>query len=250
MAVKDTARRLFHRFDSHRAEWDAAATAIATLDCLLSLARWSSQGDGGTMSRPQVEATSSGAEPYLHVREGRHPCMVTSVLAADGGGGGGGVIPNSLHLGGTAGGRSYASCILLTGPNMGGKSTYLRQACLMTILTQMVRDQPPCAATPAPTCVTCACVQGCYVPAESLRMTPVDRIFTRVGASDRILAGQSTFYVELAETATILNQATRNSLVILDELGALRSPSQRQLAQPASPRSLSHSCRRPWDFYL
>ena len=67
--------------------------------------------------------------------------------------------------------------------------------------------------------------QGCYVPAETLRMTPVDRIFTRVGASDRILAGQSTFYVELAETATILNQATKNSLVILDELGeAPRTP--------------------------
>lgn len=62
-------------------------------------------------------------------------------------------------------------------------------------------------------------VQGCYVPAESFTLTPVDRIFTRVGASDRILAGQSTFYVELAETSAILNQATRHSLVILDELG-------------------------------
>ena len=80
---------------------------------------------------------------------------------------------------------------------MGGKSTILRQACLTVILAQL----------------------GCYVPAERMRLAPVDRIFTRVGASDRILAGQSTFYVELAETSTILNQATRASLVILDELG-------------------------------
>jgi len=62
-------------------------------------------------------------------------------------------------------------------------------------------------------------VQGCFVPADRFRLSPVDRIFTRVGASDRILAGQSTFYVELAETSTILSQATRRSLVILDELG-------------------------------
>ncbi|RYG49497.1 DNA mismatch repair protein MutS, partial [archaeon] len=76
--------------------------------------------------------------------------------------------------------------------------TYLRQVCIAVILAQL----------------------GCYVPAESLELTPVDRIFTRVGASDRILAGQSTFFVELAETSAILNQATRSSLVILDELGA------------------------------
>ena len=77
--------------------------------------------------------------------------------------------------------------LLLSGPNMGGKSTLLRQTCLITILAQL----------------------GCKVPATECVMTPVDRIFTRVGASDRILAGQSTFFVELAETATILNAATQ-----------------------------------------
>jgi len=77
-----------------------------------------------------------------------------------------------------------------------------------------------CFPTPfCPRLLTDAWLQGCYVPAARLVLSPVDRIFTRVGASDRILAGQSTFYVELAETSTILNQATRHSLVILDELG-------------------------------
>jgi DNA mismatch repair protein MSH6 len=80
---------------------------------------------------------------------------------------------------------------------MGGKSTYLRTACTTVIMAQL----------------------GCFVPASSCRLTPVDRIFTRVGASDRILAAQSTFFVELAETSAILSQASKHSLVILDELG-------------------------------
>lgn len=87
--------------------------------------------------------------------------------------------------------------LLLTGPNMGGKSTLLRQTCLLVILAQL----------------------GCKVPAEEMLLTPVDRIFTRIGASDRIMQGQSTFYVELAETAMILHAATEDSLCILDELG-------------------------------
>lgn len=97
-------------------------------------------------------------------------------------------IPNDLVLGGVRNNAQFVpSMLLLSGPNMGGKSTLLRQTCLITVLAQI----------------------GCWVPAQSCRMTPVDRIFTRVGASDRILAGQSTFFVELAETATILSAASK-----------------------------------------
>jgi DNA mismatch repair protein MSH6 len=106
-----------------------------------------------------------------------------------------------LKLGGNLGEMEVesngASVLLLSGPNMGGKSTLLRQTCLITILAQV----------------------GSFVPAEECTLTPVDRIFTRLGASDRILCGQSTFFVELAETAAAVRGATRRSLVIMDELG-------------------------------
>jgi DNA mismatch repair protein MSH6 len=94
-------------------------------------------------------------------------------------------------------GESEAPIILLTGPNMGGKSTILRQACITTIMAQM----------------------GCFVPASDCMMSPVDRIFSRIGANDDIMSNQSTFMVELSETASILSNATVHSLVILDELG-------------------------------
>ena len=94
-------------------------------------------------------------------------------------------------------GGNAPSVLRLSGPNMGGKSTLLRQTCLIAILAQV----------------------GSFVPAERCALTPVDRIFTRLGASDRILCGQSTFFVELAETAAAARGATRRSLVIVDELG-------------------------------
>ena len=87
--------------------------------------------------------------------------------------------------------------LVITGPNMGGKSTYMRQAALITILAHI----------------------GSFVPADSLRIGPVDRIFTRIGASDDIAGGRSTFMVEMTETATILNNATASSLVLMDEIG-------------------------------
>jgi DNA mismatch repair protein MSH6 len=90
-----------------------------------------------------------------------------------------------------------APIMVLTGPNMGGKSTLLRQTCLAVVMAQV----------------------GSYVPAAACTLTPVDRVFTRIGANDNIVAGQSTFMVELSETANILKHATRQSLVILDELG-------------------------------
>jgi DNA mismatch repair protein MSH6 len=101
-------------------------------------------------------------------------------------------IPNDLVLNG-----SGEQMVLLTGPNMGGKSTLLRQTCIAVIMSQL----------------------GCYIPAKKCRLTPFDRIFTRIGANDNIMAGQSTFMVELSETSKILKEATPRSLVILDELG-------------------------------
>jgi DNA mismatch repair protein MutS len=101
-------------------------------------------------------------------------------------------VPNDLYVE-TAG----PSLLLITGPNMGGKSTYLRQAALLVIMAQM----------------------GCFVPAKSMRLGIVDRIYTRIGASDNVARGRSTFMVEMTETATILNTATAQSLILLDEMG-------------------------------
>jgi DNA mismatch repair protein MutS len=103
-------------------------------------------------------------------------------------------IPNDIFLSAAEDGPSL---LLITGPNMGGKSTYLRQAAMLVLLAQM----------------------GSFVPAESLRYGLVDRIYTRIGASDNVARGRSTFMVEMTETATILNTATSKSLILLDEMG-------------------------------
>jgi len=99
-------------------------------------------------------------------------------------------VPNDIELG-------SPHALLITGPNMGGKSTLLRQTCLAAIMAQI----------------------GCYVAAESCQLTVVDRVFTRIGASDRILENKSTFFVELEETKAICELATKFSLIIMDELG-------------------------------
>src|ERR1700729_2581 len=107
--------------------------------------------------------------------------------------GGGRFVPNSAHLNADVG----PAVLLITGPNMGGKSTYLRMAALLVVMAQL----------------------GCFVPAERMRLGLVDRVYTRIGASDNVARGRSTFMVEMTETATILNTATDKSLVLLDEMG-------------------------------
>src|SRR6202012_2919591 len=107
--------------------------------------------------------------------------------------GSGRFVPNSVALDADAG----PAVMLITGPNMGGKSTYLRQAALLVVMAQ----------------------SGCFVPAERARLGVVDRIFTRIGASDNLARGRSTFMVEMTETAAILNTATARSLILLDEIG-------------------------------
>lgn len=182
-ALKDISRRIFEQFDRHHSLWDSAIRCLATLDVLTALAAFASDQ---AMCRPQVVPPSASVKPQLRLVQGRHP--VHSQLFVNGE-----FIPNDVVLGEEAG----HSLTLVTGPNMGGKSTLMRQVGLCVILAQM----------------------GSFVPAEEFRLTPVDRLFTRLGASDHILGGESTFFVELSETAAILKHATVHSLVLLDELG-------------------------------
>ncbi|KAJ8248293.1 hypothetical protein GJAV_G00240470 [Gymnothorax javanicus] len=197
-ALKDCMRRLFYNFDKNYRAWQTAVECMAVLDVLLCLSRYSQGGDG-PMARPQVLHPRDAPEsrPFLDLRGSRHPCVTTTFFGDD-------FIPNDVFIGCRGDGdeelgedEGRATCVLVTGPNMGGKSTLMRQSGLIVILAQL----------------------GCYVPAEGLSMTPVDRVFTRLGASDRIMSGESTFYVELSETASILHHGTSHSLVLLDELG-------------------------------
>lgn len=191
-ALKDCMRRLFYNFDKNYKDWKTAVECMAVLDVLLALSRYSQGGDG-PMARPEVLLPEDDS-PFIELMGSRHPCVTKTFFGDD-------FIPNDIHVGHPdsdgSGETSPASCVLVTGPNMGGKSTLMRQCGLVIILAQL----------------------GCHVPAESLRFTPVDRVFTRLGASDRIMAGESTFFVELSETASILHHATKHSLVLLDELG-------------------------------
>ncbi len=122
-------------------------------------------------------------QPMLEIVDGRHP-VVERVLDEA-------FVPNSLHL------DPARRMLIITGPNMGGKSTYMRQTALIVLLAHV----------------------GCCVPAASARIGPIDRIFTRIGSSDDLAGGRSTFMVEMTETANILNNATAESLVLMDEIG-------------------------------
>jgi len=137
--------------------------------------------------RPEVSTDQTTT-----IDQGRHPVLETLLPA-------GTLVPNDLALAGgersTAG--SIPAILLVTGPNMGGKSTFIRQAALLTVLAQA----------------------GSFVPARSARIGIVDRLFARIGAGDDLASGASTFLVEMAQTARILNRATAKSLVILDEVG-------------------------------
>ncbi|OJJ42927.1 hypothetical protein ASPZODRAFT_75362 [Penicilliopsis zonata CBS 506.65] len=150
--------------------------SLATLDCLLSLAAIASQ--------PGYVKPEYTEETCICVEKGRHP-MVEQLLLDS-------YVPNDIKLE-----SEQTRALLVTGPNMGGKSSYVRQVALIAIMGQI----------------------GSYVPAQSAKLGMLDAVFTRMGAFDNMLAGESTFMVELSEAADILKQATPRSLVILDELG-------------------------------
>ena len=177
--VKEVAGRFYARFDEHYEIWLAAVKLVAQLDCLISLAKASS-----SLGQPSCRAIFVDDErSVIDFDDLRHPCLLDKVDD---------FIPNDIQLGGET-----ANITLLTGANAAGKSTVLRMTCVAVIMAQI----------------------GCYVPCQSARLTPVDRIMSRLGAQDHIFAAQSTFFVELAETKKILTEASPRSLVILDELG-------------------------------
>jgi DNA mismatch repair protein MutS len=176
-------RTLFHEIRSfaagHAERIRLLAAAIAEIDLNVGLAQVAAENH---YTRPKF---TRGGE--LRIAGGRHP-VIEQLAAKDAQR----FIPNDVSL--DAAGQYLA---IITGPNMGGKSTYLRQAALITILAQM----------------------GSFVPADDAALPIVDRVFTRIGASDNLARGRSTFMVEMTETAVILNTATKNSLIILDEIG-------------------------------
>ncbi len=155
----------------------AVANTIGNIDALCSLAEVAVRY---SYVRPQLTTDNA-----IVIKEGRHPVVERSLVEAS-------FVPNDTYLA-----NDDAQLMVLTGPNMSGKSTYLRQVALIVLLAQI----------------------GSFVPATSATIGLVDRIFTRIGAREDIAAGQSTFMVEMAETANILNNATPRSLIILDEIG-------------------------------
>lgn len=181
----------------------SAAAAVAASDVLAGFAE---RAESLNLSQPELSDT-----PGLYIRAGRHP--VVEQLQSEA------FVPNDLQL------DDEQRMLIITGPNMGGKSTYMRQTALIVILAHA----------------------GSFVPAAACRCGPVDRIFTRIGASDDLAGGRSTFMVEMTETATILNNATPESLVLLDEIGrgtstfdgmALAWACAAQLAQPIRAMTL------------
>ncbi|KAI1810795.1 DNA mismatch repair protein msh6 [Poronia punctata] len=177
--LRDVSLRLFRRFDVDYETWLRAIRIVSQLDCLVSLAR-SSSSLGLPSCRPVFVDEERSVVQFTELR---HPCMLNTVDD---------FIPNDVILGGGS-----PKINLLTGANAAGKSTILRMSCTAVIMAQI----------------------GCYVPAAAARLTPCDRIMSRLGANDNIFAAQSTFFVELSETKKILSEATPRSLVILDELG-------------------------------
>ncbi|TLY21432.1 MAG: DNA mismatch repair protein MutS [Nitrospirae bacterium] len=155
----------------------ALARTVALADALASLAEVAAEGG---YCRPELTTDDA-----LMIKDGRHPVLERQDLP-------GGFIPNDVLMGGPD-----HRLLIITGPNMAGKSTYLRQTALLVLMAQM----------------------GGFVPAKSAVIGLVDRIFTRIGAADNLVEGQSTFMVEMTETANILHHATSRSLIILDEIG-------------------------------
>ncbi|HYA32275.1 MAG TPA: DNA mismatch repair protein MutS, partial [Thermodesulfovibrionales bacterium] len=169
-------QEILERIDREKTRLVSCAHALATLDFLTSLAVTAKRHD---YVRPVVDE-----DTVIEITDGRHPVLERLIP--------GKFIPNSAYVD-----TENDRLLIITGPNMAGKSTYMRQTALIVLMAQL----------------------GSFVPAAEARIGIVDRIFTRIGASDFIAGGQSTFMVEMIETANILNNASERSLIILDEIG-------------------------------
>ncbi len=167
--------QLLDQLIPHLAVLQTTAAALAELDVLANLAE---RADSLNLSKPELITT-----PCLNIVAGRHPVVEQNLETP--------FVPNDTRF------DNERRMLVITGPNMGGKSTYMRQTALITLLAHI----------------------GSFVPAESAIIGPIDRIFTRIGASDDLAGGRSTFMVEMTETANILHNATEKSLVLMDEVG-------------------------------
>lgn len=179
--MNDFARRVFENFSKYYAKYKTIVGLVAKLDVLVSLAEYAR--NQSIVCLPDIhDIAEASGDSLLKIENGIHPLMTSDNF-----------IPNGISI--PSNGKAFFE--LITGPNMGGKSTLMREVALLCIMAQI----------------------GSFVPADSMELSIIDRIFTRLGANDNIMANQSTFLVELNETSLILKHCTHNSLVLLDELG-------------------------------
>ncbi|KAL4491712.1 hypothetical protein ABPG73_013515 [Tetrahymena malaccensis] len=182
---------IFDEFFKNRNNWNQIVSVIAEIDCLISLSQVSFHETMiqklGFMTRPIIVDQKNLESNYLKIIQGKHPCVaLKKQFQANN------IIINTQHNK-----VNYPRVQIITGPNMGGKSTILRSASLIVLMAQI----------------------GCYVPCQYLEFTPFDRIFTRIGMRDLLSQGKSTFYIELEETLQIVKNSNQKSLVLIDELG-------------------------------
>eukprot|EP00746_Dinoflagellata_sp_MGD_P012352 gnl/MRDRNA2_/MRDRNA2_126308_c0_seq1.p1 gnl/MRDRNA2_/MRDRNA2_126308_c0~~gnl/MRDRNA2_/MRDRNA2_126308_c0_seq1.p1 ORF type:complete len:676 (-),score=128.36 gnl/MRDRNA2_/MRDRNA2_126308_c0_seq1:65-1888(-) len=206
--------KLFNEFYQHHLAFGGVVSPMAELDALTALSVVAQQSQG-KMCRPQFDESLPGEVGRIELRGCRHPVHDVRM--------GNSFVPNDIQLGQTTESKLEACVLLVTGPNMGGKSTVLRQTCLAIIMAQM----------------------GSYVVADSCRLTAVDRIFTRIGAQDSIIEGKSTFLTELEETSAILKHATKHSFAVIDELGRGTSTFDGAAIAWAALDNLAHGIQCP-----
>ncbi|KAJ8984483.1 hypothetical protein NQ317_006143 [Molorchus minor] len=178
--IWDLNRRIFERLSERQKEFDQVIQCLTILDVLCSLAEYA-RTFSQDICIPDLKPLSE--DPKIILKGGRHPCVPNLES----------FVPNDTQMGVDG----HPNILILTGPNMGGKSTLMRQVAVIAVMAQI----------------------GSFVPAASCELTLIDRIFTRLGAQDDIVHGQSTFFVELAEASSMLQHAFKHSLLLIDELG-------------------------------